>query len=63
MFEWSYQAKDSKVLLVAVPAHIDEKGIVYGWSGTQFKDVSSAGAPNRSYPSCARLRGYTALRI
>jgi hypothetical protein len=41
MFEWSNQANDSKVLLVAVPAHIDEKRIVYGWNGSQFTIIKT----------------------
>jgi hypothetical protein len=41
MFEWSYQDKDSRVLLVAVPAHIDEKRIVFSWNGSQFAIIKS----------------------
>lgn len=48
-FEWSYQDKDPRVQLVAVPAHIDEKEIIYGWNGSQFAIVLSYSRSRRIY--------------
>jgi hypothetical protein len=42
-FEWSYQPKDLRTLLVGIPAHphLGEQTILYKWDGTQFKKVKS----------------------
>jgi hypothetical protein len=37
MFEWSYLTKNSRVILVGIPAHADEKLIFYRWNGFQFQ--------------------------
>jgi len=37
MFEWSYLTKDSRVILIGIPAHVDEKLIFFKWNGAQFQ--------------------------